>query len=730
MPAAAPVPGHESDGYRYDNAGTPVAIGDRRYEYNAANRPVRVFEGGRLKAEYAYNARGERVKKTVYGAQKRTTLYFLYEDGQLLAEAGDQGRIIAQYVYLGYRPIIKFEGRRIYHIHADHIGLPRAVTDASGNLVWSADYAPFGRAYVKQAKLTLNLRYPGQYEDQETGTYYNWQRDYNPDTGRYLTPDPLGMPDGPNRYAYVQNKPHVFADPWGLAMITYYAITTGANGQQLGMNQGFTLARWAFRIYDIGTGEGAGRELLFDANGNFLRSASNPLPLTVDGANRFMYYDAPNMSGPGNPENAFRTHYGNNLFSPTNFTVQLDDQTAWTIIDRLRNPPQPTPGSCPMSLGYMLPSIPFFAGEEDIHPATANFPTNRQRILNCSRQTSMPVAYTNDEERRRIEKFEAAAELQESPRTSAIYRDCRPNGCRSGTDITVNGRSYYASYGRTQFVAETFLRTLVNDVINNPNVPQVRLEQLGLTQNVILPSGQRGTMADLMSIARDRATAAGRAYRDYRRQFGTGLTVQQATTVWNSLTPQQRQAFINTTGLGQTEFIDMLGYQPNGRARTENEGLNAFATEAAFRVTYQPALPPNQPGPPSPPVALGAWFVELFNSQDRYNYVSRIFLQRNLSTVLASTNLQGSFANNYPPNSDEFDTRQREIELDLARRVAILHNSGNTAWATAVNPSPPQYVQDYVREFLQVSGRGDWRSLRCSEELAGLGGLEMRALGL
>ncbi|MEW8507661.1 MAG: RHS repeat-associated core domain-containing protein [Candidatus Thiodiazotropha sp.] len=124
--------------------------------------------------------------------------------------------VTAQYLYHNQRPIIKFEGKNAYAIHTDHLGAPRAVTDEAQQSVWSADYSPFGLIDIHTQAITLNLRLPGQYEDQESGTYYNYQRDYDPNTGRYLTSDPIGLKGGMNTYAYVGGNPLNAIDPLGL----------------------------------------------------------------------------------------------------------------------------------------------------------------------------------------------------------------------------------------------------------------------------------------------------------------------------------------------------------------------------------------------------------------------------------------------------------------------------------------------------------------------------------
>ncbi|MFZ5543981.1 MAG: phospholipase effector Tle1 domain-containing protein, partial [Pseudomonadota bacterium] len=69
--------------------------------------------------------------------------------------------------------------------------------------------------------LRLDLRLPGQWEDEESGLYYNDQRYYDPEAGRYISPDPLGLEGGLNGYAYVGNNPLGYGDPLGLVLFAF-----------------------------------------------------------------------------------------------------------------------------------------------------------------------------------------------------------------------------------------------------------------------------------------------------------------------------------------------------------------------------------------------------------------------------------------------------------------------------------------------------------------------------
>lgn len=239
--------------YVYNAVGEPLAIEGtvkRRLTYDALGQIARVEDDGREIARYRYNHKRQRIAKTVNG---RTT-FFLWQGGALAAEADARGHIETRYVYLGRRPValIAYDDGKatLYAIHTDHLGTPLMVSDADRTLVWQAGYDVYGRASVKHhslhvaagppgngfigtahagaptSTLQFNLRLPGQYADAETGWHYNFHRYYNPDTGRYLTPDPVGLEGGTNLYAYVDGDPAGSSDPWGLDSISANGVTT------------------------------------------------------------------------------------------------------------------------------------------------------------------------------------------------------------------------------------------------------------------------------------------------------------------------------------------------------------------------------------------------------------------------------------------------------------------------------------------------------------------------
>ncbi len=104
----------------------------------------------------------------------------------------------------------------------DHLGTPQELTDEHSEIAWSAEYRAWGvaqeaiRKASGKAPIANPIRFQGQYHDHESGLHYNRHRYYDYDTGRYLSPDPLGLGGGINVYAYAGGNPVAYYDPLGL----------------------------------------------------------------------------------------------------------------------------------------------------------------------------------------------------------------------------------------------------------------------------------------------------------------------------------------------------------------------------------------------------------------------------------------------------------------------------------------------------------------------------------
>ncbi len=99
--------------------------------------------------------------------------------------------------------------------HNDQTLASRTLYSQAGAEVWEIQNNGFTRDVIGNPTVINNLRFPGQYFDEETNTYYNYHRNYNPNTGRYIQSDPIGLAGGSNTYAYVYSSPGNYVDPYG-----------------------------------------------------------------------------------------------------------------------------------------------------------------------------------------------------------------------------------------------------------------------------------------------------------------------------------------------------------------------------------------------------------------------------------------------------------------------------------------------------------------------------------
>lgn len=210
--------------FTYDATGnveTDTVLGvTTEYRYNHEGRMYAVERGGNRLGEYYYNVFGQLVLRIVTNTvPSGWTMYFYDQQGRLITEYdGISGDLLREYVWLGDTPIAVIEAGgtpAIHYIHTDHIGRPIALTDAGGNFVNETTWVVFGNAWSVTGSVGVDLRFPGQMYQFESGLHYNWNRQYDPSIARYTQPDPLGLVDGPSRYAYVRNDPLQKVDPDG-----------------------------------------------------------------------------------------------------------------------------------------------------------------------------------------------------------------------------------------------------------------------------------------------------------------------------------------------------------------------------------------------------------------------------------------------------------------------------------------------------------------------------------
>ncbi|WP_431113398.1 RHS repeat-associated core domain-containing protein [Variovorax paradoxus] len=262
--------------YGYNANGDLVSDGLRSYTYDAEGRLAASTTGATdvsPTTRYAHNALGQRVFKTepLYppgqgdeadpgfmqsliafftklwnpAANQAEQLGYAYvydENGTLISEAGSGGANSAgqaSYIYLptanGPMPVAAVINGATYAVHSDHLNTPRRLSNADGQPVWQWSYSAFGEDKPTIAKhrfanldttpnpgttsvseVKFNLRYPGQYADEESGLFYNYFRSYDAKTGRYSQPDPIGLRGGWNRFGYVSGNALRFSDPFGL----------------------------------------------------------------------------------------------------------------------------------------------------------------------------------------------------------------------------------------------------------------------------------------------------------------------------------------------------------------------------------------------------------------------------------------------------------------------------------------------------------------------------------
>jgi len=189
-----------------------------KYRWNAAGRLAAVVRPDGGEVRFAYDALGRRVKKEFDG---RTTEYVWDGDDLVHERERDaEGKFAPMVTWVfepgTFAPLAKVVGRVRYGVVTDHLGTPAVLMTEAGEIAWKAQLDVYGVVREEVAKTACPWRWPGQYEDAETGLYYNRFRYYDPEAGRYISPDPIGLLGGTALYGYVHN-PLASVDRLGLS---------------------------------------------------------------------------------------------------------------------------------------------------------------------------------------------------------------------------------------------------------------------------------------------------------------------------------------------------------------------------------------------------------------------------------------------------------------------------------------------------------------------------------
>jgi RHS repeat-associated protein len=183
---------------------------------------------------YRYDSLGRRVGKTSQIAGKTEHKQFLWQGLRMLREESPGQSSLYIYEPGSYAPLARVDQsevepeQKLYYFHTDQIGTPLEMTDTDGQIVWQATYKAWGEIELLAVnEVEQNLRFQGQYFDDETGLHYNTFRYYDPEVGRFITRDPIGLAGGRNLYQY---GPYTsgWIDPSGLCSKAFSSNMTKA----------------------------------------------------------------------------------------------------------------------------------------------------------------------------------------------------------------------------------------------------------------------------------------------------------------------------------------------------------------------------------------------------------------------------------------------------------------------------------------------------------------------
>jgi RHS repeat-associated protein len=210
--------------YAYDNNGNLTSDNtsrSRTLTWDAENRPVTITSGG-VTTTFVYDGDGKRVRKTVGGV---STLYV----NQFYEKTGDN---VTTSYFFGGKLVAQRVNTALSYVHADHLGSTSVTTSSTGTVTGTLRYLPYGG--TRSGSVSIDIRFTGQRTDDSTGLYFYNARYYDPELGRFVSPDTVvpvfGNPQSLNRFSYCLNNPLRYVDPSGNvegAPVSYFNLMYG-----------------------------------------------------------------------------------------------------------------------------------------------------------------------------------------------------------------------------------------------------------------------------------------------------------------------------------------------------------------------------------------------------------------------------------------------------------------------------------------------------------------------
>jgi RHS repeat-associated protein len=225
---------HQSSSYSYQPFNRVVAIGSNTYTYDSngnlmqkidtngtwtyawdyENRLKQVTRPDSTTVSYKYDALGRRIQRSKSAGGSTN---YIYDGVNVIKDINSDGSTVDYLNGLGVDDKLRqTSSAGTLYFTQDHLGSTRALTDTSGNVVESVNYDSFGNG----ASTLSRYGFTGREWDAEANLYYYRNRWYDPQEGRFISADPIGLGGGINPYAYVANNPHSFTDPSGLTPIS------------------------------------------------------------------------------------------------------------------------------------------------------------------------------------------------------------------------------------------------------------------------------------------------------------------------------------------------------------------------------------------------------------------------------------------------------------------------------------------------------------------------------